>query len=71
MRITLQSVIILSFTLYSCDLFQGQNESQSSDKRVASLDEYEYLDSHSSDYIYDQESFISLKSLLIQMILKK
>ena len=55
MRITLQSVIILSFTLYSCDLFQSQNETQSSDKRVASLDEYEYLDSHSSDYIYDQD----------------
>ena len=55
MRITLQSVIILSFTLFSCDLFQGQNETQSSDKRVASLDEYEYLDSHSSDYIYDQD----------------
>ena len=55
MRITLQSVIILSFTLYSCDLFQSQNETQSFDKRVASLDEYEYLDSHSSDYIYDQD----------------
>ena len=55
MRITLQSIIILSFTLFSCDLFQGQNETQSSDKRVASLDEYEYLDSHSSDYIYDQD----------------
>ena len=54
MRIAFQSFLIFSFTLFSCDLFQDENETQNFDKRVASLDEYEYLDSHSSEYIYDQ-----------------
>ena len=55
MRIAFLFFLIFSFTLFSCDLFRAYNEIQSSDKRVASLDEYEYLDSHSSEYIYDQD----------------